>query len=347
MTAGTRGAEPLTLKSGTSGDAWRRCRTVAPEAFRDDRVLNLWDAGWRADGRVLPATSPVDGTPITGPPRIDAATAQHAVRASLTSTGPGATSPCPERRARFGHPRRPRPAPRTARAAAGLGDRQALAVRAGRRRPRRRRCALVRRRHRGHARRACSAGRPGLQHRELELPDQRARSRIARPSTGGQRGHRQDPDRRRRRLPHPGLRARRPRGTSRHPRQRQRRRAVPGTGARPRDRLRLLRRWPGRGRRRRHRRRRPRQAAHPRTGGTQHLGHLELHGLGHARAGGPEAFRLRQATAAPPTRGSSSSGSRSTRSSRRTSRPCAPCASGTRSPSPRRTPPFRRWTSGR
>ncbi|MYS49402.1 aldehyde dehydrogenase, partial [Streptomyces sp. SID6013] len=63
--AGARGPAALTLKSGTSwADAWRRCRTAAPEAFRDDRVLNLWDAGWRADGRVLPATSPVDGTPV-------------------------------------------------------------------------------------------------------------------------------------------------------------------------------------------------------------------------------------------------------------------------------------------
>ncbi|CAM5463351.1 Aldehyde dehydrogenase OS=Streptomyces tendae OX=1932 GN=GUR47_01755 PE=4 SV=1 [Streptomyces tendae] len=106
MTAGTRGAEPLTLKSGTSwADAWRRCRTVAPEAFRDDRVLNLWDAGWRADGRVLPATSPVDGTPITGPPRIDAAASTPYAPRS-TSTGPGATSPCPSAPGR-GHPRRP------------------------------------------------------------------------------------------------------------------------------------------------------------------------------------------------------------------------------------------------
>ena len=91
--------------------------------------------------------------------------------------------------------------------------------------------------------------RPGLQHRQLELPDERARPRDARTGTGRQRGHRQDPDRRRRRLSHPGLRARRPRGDPRHPRQRQRRRAVRGAGPRARDRLRLLRRRP------RHRRR--------------------------------------------------------------------------------------------
>jgi acyl-CoA reductase-like NAD-dependent aldehyde dehydrogenase len=74
----------LTLKPGTSWtDAWQRCLRVAPEAFRDDRVLNLWNADWQADGRPLPATSPVDGTPIAGPPRLDGVTAQQAVRASL------------------------------------------------------------------------------------------------------------------------------------------------------------------------------------------------------------------------------------------------------------------------
>ncbi|MBA2946544.1 aldehyde dehydrogenase family protein [Streptomyces himalayensis] len=77
-------ASTLTLKSGTSwDDAWQRCLAVAPEAFRDDRVLNLWGSAWQADGRALPATSPVDGSPIAGPPRLDAVTAGQAVRASL------------------------------------------------------------------------------------------------------------------------------------------------------------------------------------------------------------------------------------------------------------------------
>lgn len=99
--AGAPDTGPLTLKSGTSWtDSWHRCRTVAPEAFRDDRVLNLWDAGWRTDGRVLPAASPVDGTPIAGPPRIDAETAHRAVRASLDQHRAWRHVPLPERRAR-------------------------------------------------------------------------------------------------------------------------------------------------------------------------------------------------------------------------------------------------------
>ncbi|MWA14815.1 aldehyde dehydrogenase family protein [Streptomyces sp. BA2] len=92
---------PRVLKAGTAwNDAWRRCIAAAPEAFRDDRVLNLWNGTWQADGRALPATSPVDGSPIAGPPRLDAATAQQAVRASLDQHRAWRHIPLDERRAR-------------------------------------------------------------------------------------------------------------------------------------------------------------------------------------------------------------------------------------------------------
>lgn len=71
-----------------------------PEAFQEDRVLNLWDAAWRADGRALPATSPVDGSPIAGPPRLNATTAHQAVRASLDQHRAWRHVPLAERRAR-------------------------------------------------------------------------------------------------------------------------------------------------------------------------------------------------------------------------------------------------------
>ncbi|MEW1682678.1 aldehyde dehydrogenase family protein [Streptomyces sp. T12] len=91
----------LTLKSGTAwADAWQRCLTVAPEAFRDDRVLNLWNATWQADGRSLPAVSPVDGGPVAGPPRLDRTTARQAVRAALDQHRAWRHVPLPERRAR-------------------------------------------------------------------------------------------------------------------------------------------------------------------------------------------------------------------------------------------------------
>ncbi|WP_424920273.1 aldehyde dehydrogenase family protein [Streptomyces sp. wa13] len=94
-------AATLILKPGTAWqDAWRRCLAAAPEAFQDDRVRNLWDAAWHPDGRTLPAVSPVDGTPVAGPPRLDAPAARTAVRAALDSHRAWRHVPLPERRAR-------------------------------------------------------------------------------------------------------------------------------------------------------------------------------------------------------------------------------------------------------
>lgn len=96
-----RMAATLTRKPGTTwADAWQRSLAAAPEAFRDDRVLNLWDGRWHADGHPLPAVTPVDGTPIAGPPRLDAATARQAVRASLDQHRAWRHIALPERRAR-------------------------------------------------------------------------------------------------------------------------------------------------------------------------------------------------------------------------------------------------------
>ncbi|MEU7134429.1 aldehyde dehydrogenase family protein [Streptomyces sp. NPDC046261] len=96
-------APTLTLKPGTEwATAWQRCRAVAPEAFREDRVLNLWNGAWQADGRPLPATTPVDGTPIAGPPRLDAATARFAVRAALDQHRAWREVPLADRKAQVG-----------------------------------------------------------------------------------------------------------------------------------------------------------------------------------------------------------------------------------------------------
>lgn len=74
----------LALKPGTEWtDAWGRCLDLAPEAFKGERVLNLWRGGWQADGEPLPAVSPVDGRAIAGPPVLDAATVRETVAASL------------------------------------------------------------------------------------------------------------------------------------------------------------------------------------------------------------------------------------------------------------------------
>ncbi|MFI9719677.1 aldehyde dehydrogenase family protein [Streptomyces sp. NPDC052396] len=91
----------LVLRPGGEwATAWQRCLEAAPEAFREDRVLNLWNGAWRADGRPLPAVTPVDGTPIPGPPRLDRGVARQAVRAALDRHRAWREVPLADRRAR-------------------------------------------------------------------------------------------------------------------------------------------------------------------------------------------------------------------------------------------------------
>jgi acyl-CoA reductase-like NAD-dependent aldehyde dehydrogenase len=62
----------LILKPGTSWwETYARCVGVAPEAFDSDRVRNLVRGEWRRVGVPGDAVTPVDGTPIPGPPRVD------------------------------------------------------------------------------------------------------------------------------------------------------------------------------------------------------------------------------------------------------------------------------------
>jgi acyl-CoA reductase-like NAD-dependent aldehyde dehydrogenase len=63
---------PLQLKPGTSwDDAYRRAQSAAPEAFDADRIRNLIGGEWQRLGDVGTHSTPVDGSSIQGPPRID------------------------------------------------------------------------------------------------------------------------------------------------------------------------------------------------------------------------------------------------------------------------------------
>ncbi|MCK2220017.1 aldehyde dehydrogenase family protein [Actinomadura sp. ATCC 31491] len=74
----------MRLKPGTAWrDAYDRCCAAAPEAFHDDRVLNHWGGIWQRDGRPVPGFSPLDGTAIAGPPRLDRAGAGRAVAGAV------------------------------------------------------------------------------------------------------------------------------------------------------------------------------------------------------------------------------------------------------------------------
>ncbi|MEU8251604.1 aldehyde dehydrogenase family protein [Nonomuraea sp. NPDC048916] len=91
----------MQLKPGMSWtDAHDRCCAAAPEAFHDDRVLNHWGGFWQRDGRPAPVFSPVDGTAITGPPRLDRAGAARAVAGSVDEHRQWRHVPLAERRAR-------------------------------------------------------------------------------------------------------------------------------------------------------------------------------------------------------------------------------------------------------
>lgn len=63
---------PFSLAPGTSwSDVYARASAVAPEAFDADRILNLVNGQWRRIGTPSKHVTPVDGSVIPGPPRVD------------------------------------------------------------------------------------------------------------------------------------------------------------------------------------------------------------------------------------------------------------------------------------
>ncbi|HEY7607497.1 MAG TPA: aldehyde dehydrogenase family protein, partial [Actinomycetes bacterium] len=81
-------------------DAYGRCRQVAPEAFDPDRVHNLWNGAWQAAGDPSDATSPVDGSPIAGPPMLRLELGLEAVAAAAAEHRAWTGVDLDERRAR-------------------------------------------------------------------------------------------------------------------------------------------------------------------------------------------------------------------------------------------------------
>src|SRR5215213_11233707 len=81
-------------------DAYARCRQIAPEAFERDRVRNLWGGDWQLAGNPTEATSPVDGSPIAGPPMLQPEQALQAVAAAAVEHTEWTKVDLDERRAR-------------------------------------------------------------------------------------------------------------------------------------------------------------------------------------------------------------------------------------------------------
>jgi acyl-CoA reductase-like NAD-dependent aldehyde dehydrogenase len=91
----------LILKPGTSWwETYARCVSVAPEAFDSDRLRNLSRGEWRRVGLPGDHVTPVDGSPIPGPPRVDYDEAVAAVSYACGEHAEWAKVDLDERRAR-------------------------------------------------------------------------------------------------------------------------------------------------------------------------------------------------------------------------------------------------------
>jgi len=91
----------LHLKPGTSWtETYARCTSAAPEAFDQDRILNLTGGDWRRVGTPGHHLTPLDGTPIPGPPRVEHDDAVEAVEFAVREHGEWSQTDLDERRGR-------------------------------------------------------------------------------------------------------------------------------------------------------------------------------------------------------------------------------------------------------
>ena len=91
----------LVLKPGTSWrETYARCLSVAPEAFDSDRLRNLTRGEWRRVGVPGDHVSPIGGSAIPGPPRVDYDEAVAAVAHACVEHAEWAKVDLDERRAR-------------------------------------------------------------------------------------------------------------------------------------------------------------------------------------------------------------------------------------------------------
>jgi acyl-CoA reductase-like NAD-dependent aldehyde dehydrogenase len=91
----------LVLKEGTSwSEVYREAMRVAPEAFDEDRIRNLVVGEWLRTGEPGEHRSPVDGSSIQGPPRVNREEAEASVRATVERHADWSRVDLEERRAR-------------------------------------------------------------------------------------------------------------------------------------------------------------------------------------------------------------------------------------------------------
>ena len=92
---------PRSVKPGTGWDeVFARTVAAAPEAFDGDRLRNLIGGEWVRTGTPGEHVSPVDGSPIPGPPRVDHDTAVVAVAQAASAHKSWSATDLDERKAR-------------------------------------------------------------------------------------------------------------------------------------------------------------------------------------------------------------------------------------------------------
>lgn len=91
------------IKPGTNWqEVYDKAATIAPGAFEQARINNLWNGNWQNAGNPHKAVSPIDGTAIIGPSMLDAEEAHEALLYCVKEHETWSKVELSERRARVG-----------------------------------------------------------------------------------------------------------------------------------------------------------------------------------------------------------------------------------------------------
>ena len=91
----------LMIKPGTTwAEVYGRCVALAPEAFAADRISNLIGGAWQRVGTPGHHVSPIDQTPIQGPPRVEHDVAKAAMAKAVEAHATWSKVSLEERRER-------------------------------------------------------------------------------------------------------------------------------------------------------------------------------------------------------------------------------------------------------
>ncbi len=95
--------QPKFIKPGTTwNEVYARACALAPGAFEEDRINNLWGGAWQSAGTPHRTISPIDASVIVGPSMLEAEDAHHALEACVVDHIHWRKVPLAERTERVG-----------------------------------------------------------------------------------------------------------------------------------------------------------------------------------------------------------------------------------------------------